>query len=147
MAQDTNKRNWLMLRFAILIIAMFQARSFSNSLNGDFSNANWVTFFVLIGIVAFGVVFVLSLQAANPLAPSQWRRPSWFISPFALREPLLMFDFAAYYFLVLGTVSFVFGINANPRNWAWEIPLSVGIGAWIGVRFCVYTFRDRLIDD
>lgn len=146
MVKDTNKHIWLILRIAVLVAAMFQARSFVSHLNGDFSKANWVTFFVLIAVVALGVFFVISLQAANPFAPRQWRRPSWFSNPFVLGQPLVIFDFAAYYFLVLGVVSAILGTAVSPPNWAWEIPLSVGVGAWIGVRLCLAAFRERLGD-
>lgn len=143
---DRSRRNWLIIRIAILIVAMVQAQSFSSSLNGDFSKANWTTFFVLIGFVAFGILFVISIQAKNPFAPSHWHRPSWFSNPFAFRQPLVTFDMAAYYFLVLGVVSAIFGVKSNPQSWAWEIPLSVGIGAWIGVRLCLAVFSERLSD-
>ena len=146
MGNGTHSHRWLYLRIAILIAAMIQARSFAASLNGDFSHANWTTFFVLIGFGAFGVLFVIGLQSVNPMAPRQWRHPSWFSSPFELRQPLLALDFGSYYFLVLGTVSMIWGLAASPTNWAWEIPLATGIGAWIGVRLTTLVFRERFAD-
>ncbi|MDA8093980.1 MAG: hypothetical protein M0T84_08730 [Betaproteobacteria bacterium] len=137
------KRGWLFFRIAVLLIAVFQAKSFPGKLGGDFTRANWTTFFVLICVVAFGVLFVTSLQRSNPWSPQQWRRPSWFSSPFSFGQPLLIFDFAAYYFLVLGGLSLVLEVTSTPKTWAWELPLSVGIGAWLGVRICISVFREK----
>jgi len=146
MANAAHGRGWLVLRLAILIAAMLQARSFVTSLDGDFSAANWATFFVLIAFGAFGVFFVIALQSVNPMAPHLWRRPSWFSSPFDFRQPLLVLDLGAHYFLILGLASMISGLMGSPKNWAWEIPLSVGIGAWIGVRMCLVAFRERFAD-
>lgn len=141
--EEGKKRGWLLFRIAALIIAASQARSFPRQLGGDFTRPNWVTLFVLIGFVAFGVVFVTSLQRSNPWSPEQWRRPSWLSSPFSFGQPLLIFHFAAYYLLVLGTSCLVLETISAPRIWAWELPLSIGIGAWLGVRLCIPVFREK----
>ena len=141
--EEGKKRGWLFFRIAVLIMAALLARSFPRQMGGDFTRPNWVTFFVLIGFAAFGVCFVTSLQRSNPWSPDQWRRPSWLSSPFSFGQPLLIFDLAAYCFLVLGTTSLVLEIISTPRIWAWELPLSIGIGAWLGVRLCISMFREK----
>ena len=141
-ATDKN-HGWLLFRVAVLMIAVFQARSWPRSIGGNFSKPNWVTCFILIGFAAFGILFVAFTQRLNPWSSDKWRRPSWFSSPFAFGQPLLIFDLAAYYFLVLGTASFVLEMISIPRTWAWGLPLSVGIGAWLGVRLCISVFKDK----
>lgn len=136
-------KTWFLFRIVSLVVAFVQGIYFSNSLTGDFSKPNWITFFVLIGFVAFGIFFVISIQVKNPFAPQRWHRPSWFANPFVIGQPLIAFDLAAYYFLVVGVVSACFGINSIPKNWAWEIPLAIGIGAWLGVKFVLSTFSDK----
>lgn len=134
---------WLLFRVVVLAIAIFQARGWPESVGGNFTRLNWATFFILIGFTAFGVVFVAFVQRSNPWSPTRWRKPSWFASPFVFGQPVLIFDLAAYYFLVLGVASFAWEMTSTPRVWAWGLPLSVGIGAWLGVRLCRSLLRER----
>jgi hypothetical protein len=125
---------WIPIRIVALAVAFLSATSFVRSLPGDFSHPSWPFFGEMIGIVALGVVFVLGLQKINPMSTASWRLPRWSDNPFSLRQPLPNFHFSAWLFIALGLGSVVVGLVKSPHNWAWEIPLGIGVGAWIGVR-------------
>jgi hypothetical protein len=137
------KNFWLIFRIVTLLTSAFQAQSLSTSMEGDFSKANWATFFILIGFSAFGIYFATSIQTINRFSPPQWDKPSWYSNPFKFGQPLSAFDLASYCLLIIGIISAFFGMKSSPPSYAWEIPLSAGIGAWIGVRICLMVFSDR----
>ncbi|WP_281849292.1 hypothetical protein [Dyella sp. GSA-30] len=141
-----NEKIWLFLRIVLLVVALIHSVYFVKTLPGDFSRPFWPFFFEMIGIVAVSVFGVTFFQLPKQASDVRWAKPSWFANPFRLRQALPIFDLAAYYFLVLGLGCLAIGLSREPRNWALELPLSIGIGAFLGVRVVLMVFKDRFED-
>lgn len=88
---------------------------------------------------------VLSIQVGNPLSRPKWRRPSWFLNPFTLREPLQIFHLEAFECMAIG-----FGaLLAFPFSGYSAVLLAIalallGVGTWLGVRLCMAIFRRKM---
>ena len=134
---------WVALRAIILLLGLMQSATFMRSMNGDFSKPSWSFPFVMAALVALGILFIFFIQTVNPRSISKWYRPSWFRNPFNYKQPLQIFDFAAFYFLSVGFGCLFFGLTRDPTSWVWELPIAIGCGAWLGVRLCVLVFADR----
>jgi hypothetical protein len=125
---------WIAIRIATLVLAFFSAGPFIRSLPGDFSRPSWSFLAVMIVVVAVSVALLLGLQKVNPLSSALWKRPRWADSPFTWREPLAYMHFSALLFIALGLGCLLAGLMKSPRSWAWELPIGIGVGAWLGVR-------------
>lgn len=136
------KRLWLLVRGGILFVAFIQGLFFMNSMPGDFSKPVWSFFVKMTAMVGVVVTIGLSLQMARMDSGEKWLRPSWSISPFNVRQPLIVFDFASYFFLVMGVGCFVSGILHENLRWMWELPAAVGLGAFIGVRAVMFLYKN-----
>jgi hypothetical protein len=99
----------------------------------------------MIGFAAFGVVSVLSVQKVNPLAPPL-RVPRWTDNPFMPLNFLAIFHFNALLFISLGLGCLVLGLFRTPHSWVWELPLGIGVGAWIGVKLMSSYIKDDLTE-
>lgn len=124
---------WVAVRIAILAIPFFGAGALVRSMSGDFSRPSWSFFAELAGIIAAGTATVLGAQKFNPSFEFSWQKPRWSESPF-IREPLAILHFGACALIASGLGCLIYGLLSTPRNWAWQIPMSAGIGGWIGVR-------------
>lgn len=136
---------WLITRLVLIAVAFFGAGTFIRITPGDFSQPAWPFIFELIGIVAFGILFVLSLQKVNPRAPLL-RVPCWTDNPFMPLNPLSVFHLNALIFLSLGVGCLILGSMHTPRSWVWELPLGIGIGAWIGVKLMSSYIKDDPVE-
>jgi hypothetical protein len=126
---------WFAARLGLVALSFIASPIFlERTLSGEFSEPSWSFPLILTAIVAVGVVFVIALQKINPLASGTLARPSWSTNPFVIRSPLLIFHVGAWCLMSLGVGSLMFGLLSTPRNWAWELPLSAGLGVWLGVR-------------
>jgi hypothetical protein len=125
---------WVAIRIGTLVVAFLCAGRFIRSLPGDFSQPSWLFLAVMIAVVAVGVALLLGFQKVNPLSSASWKRPRWTDNPFAWREPLKYMHFSAMLFIALGLGCVLLGFLKSPHSWAWELPIGIGVGAWIGVR-------------
>jgi hypothetical protein len=141
-----NTKSWLLLRIALLVAALIHSFYFLKTLPGDFSKPAWPFFFEMIGIVAVAVFGVTFFQLPKQTSDVRWVKPSWFSNPFRLRQAVAVFDIAAYYFLVLGLGCLTIGLSQTPTNWAWQLPLSIGLGAFLGVHAVLMVFKSRFED-
>jgi len=134
---------WAAIRVAFLLLGLLQAPAFLKSMSGDFSKPSWSFPFIMAALVAIGILFIFFIQTVNPRSVSTWYKPSWFRNPFSYRQPLQLFDLAAFYFLSVGVGCLFVGLTREPANWVWELPIAIGCGAWLGVRLSVLVFADR----
>jgi hypothetical protein len=135
-------RNWLWLSFRIawMIIGLFQGPYFVSELGSDdFLKASWVFPFKMIGVVSIGLVAIIGIQASRTME-RQWPRPSWFGNPFGLDRPLSIFEAGAFYLFAVGISSAFVGFRSTPRTWAWELPVSIGVGLWLGTQVCLLAY-------
>ena len=104
----------------------------------------WSFALEITAIVVIGLVVLIGIQASR--GKRRWLEPSWFQNPFIYNQPLFVFDAGSYYILAVAVGGAVLGMSRTPRNWAWELFLSMGAGLWIGTRLCVIAFRGRFQD-
>jgi len=138
-------RLWLWVRVAIVAIGGISGFSFASPEAVAQSNLNWGACVLIFLVVPFGLLFVIGIQAFNPMSATTWRRPSWYINPFLFSEPLQFFHFGAFYFIAGGLV----GVATLPFRGFSAAPLafsliSVGLGMWLGVQLCMITFRKKM---
>jgi len=132
---------WFALRVAMILVAVIQSWT-ASSWAAQFPSPSLSFPFLMGSICAVAIVALASFRRPPADEAHQAKlRLSWFHNPLSLREPLGLFDLAAYYFIALGIGLAAISLSASPRNWAWELPLSVGCGVWLGVRLAARLFR------
>lgn len=142
-SMEKKKPLWVVLRVVILLLGLLQSRTFLESMGGEFSKPSWSFPFVMVGLVSIGILFIFFIQTTNPRSVDKWYKPSWFRNPLNYKQPLQLFNLAAFYFLSVGVGCLFIGLRREPTSWAWEFPMAIGCGAWLGVRLCVLVFSDR----
>jgi hypothetical protein len=139
---------WLGLRISLILIALAQSKFFLSSMDGDFSTYSLAFPLIMSSLCTIGVLFILRIQASSSYfrGGERWLKPSWRLNPFDFRQPLQFFHAAAFYSLSLALGCAVFGLSRTPPSWAWELPISTGLGLWFGVRLYPYNFRKKIDD-
>ncbi len=138
-------RNCLYMRIAVTLLSCLSAYFAVIPSHPDFFHPAPVTFVLeIVGIVAAGLIFVLSFSSRSMLSSELWKRPSWYLSPFDRKQPIVFFDFASYCVASYGLGGAVVSTFGPRPNWSWEIPVSAGIGVWLGVRLSLLVFRGRM---
>ena len=137
---------WFTCRVILILMSIAFTPFYMRSQSGDFPEPS-LRFLVGMIAICAGTVFLLAaFQSFNKNDQREWYRPSWFKNPFAFNQPLQTFDSGAYDAMALGAGSLVAGLLSAPINWAWELPMSIGLGLWIGVRFCLVIFKNRIVE-
>lgn len=109
-----------------------------------FDKGSWSFPWLIAGFSLFAVVMLVGMQAINPWSEGRWVRPSLYVSPLRFNEPLQTFYMGALGSMAAGFGYFVLGIFDARVRWFWELPLSAGVGVWLGVRLCVWGFPKRI---
>ena len=109
---------------------------------GDFSKPSLSFALLFMVLCVVGMCFVWLLQKLNPLSRAVWVQPSWFANPFVpLSQPLQLFHLAGWCSIATGIGALFLGLLSTPRNWAWELPFSAGVGVLVGVRLVAAAAR------
>jgi uncharacterized membrane protein (DUF4010 family) len=136
---------WIAVRGALIIAGLVQSKSMVASLGQEFRESSWSFPLEMTAICAFAILFLIGIQAKRVRqSEEKWQRPSWFRNPFNYRQPLQFFDAISYYAFALAVGCAIFGLSESPISWAWELPFSVGLGLWIGVRLSLIAFKESL---
>ena len=138
---ESSAQHWLWLRITAVGLSFLSARWSLSQMSGDFSRPSVLFAIILTGFCAFGVAFVWLLQKMNPWSSATWQRPSWSASPFTMHAPLQLFHLGGWCSVATGLGGLVFDLFVQPRDWAWEVPLSAGVGILLGVRLVSDTRR------
>ena len=105
-------------------------------------------YFIALIFGPIALPLVLSLQVDNPLTRDKWRKPSWSLNPFDLKDPFQTVHLGAFEFLAMG-----FGaLLAFPFRGFSAASLAIGLtllGAsiWVGTRLCMVIFRKKIEDE
>lgn len=102
------------------------------------------TLLIIALSLPFMLLFVISIQVKNPRSDKVWKIPKWNMNPLNLRQPLVLFHFAAFSFICHG----IGAICALPFLKGPIIPeifisLTMGFGALIGIWFCTTIFSGK----
>ena len=140
-----NDHKWLYARIGLVTVGGLSGISITSPEVVAKSNVDWSACVVLFLVCPFMLLFVVGIQAVNPLSAAVWRKPSWYINPFLVKEPLQFFHLAAFHFMVGGLV----GIATLPFRSASAAPLaisllSIGAGVWLGVGLCMLVFSKKM---
>jgi uncharacterized membrane protein (DUF4010 family) len=136
---------WSAVRGALIIAGLVQSKSMVESLGQEFRASSWSFPLEMTAICALAILFLIGIQANRVRQSAEkWQRPSWFRSPFNFKQPLQFFDAISYYAFALAVGCTIFGLSESPISWAWELPFSVGLGLWVGVRLSLIVFRESL---
>jgi uncharacterized membrane protein (DUF4010 family) len=136
---------WSVVRGALIVAGLVQSKSMIASMGQEFRESSWSFPLVMTAICAFALLFLIGIQAKRVRqSEEKWQRPSWFQNPFNYKQPLQFFDAISYYAFALAAGCAFFGLSTPPISWAWELPFSVGLGLWIGVRLSLIAFRESL---
>lgn len=136
--------NWLYGNVAIIMLGALLSPLFMRSIESSEDKPTLI--FVLI-IALFGMSgSLLSAWMRDSSMPKdlKWNTPSLRYNPFMGSEPLVQYQISAYVFISLGAGSAVVGMLETPENWMWVLPMSLGIGIWLGLKLSMVMFRKRL---
>jgi hypothetical protein len=137
-------KSWLILRVILIFAALLQGMLMDGvAPPPEDSSLPILGVIFIFGIV--GMLFVVGIQAFNPLSASVWRYPSWHINPFLLKEPLQFFHFGGYYFLALGGGILIRHLaTSHPLGPDSFFLLSLASGILAGVWACTVVFRRKM---
>ena len=132
---------WLLVRIAAVGASLLSSKSIVQ-MPGDFSEPSISFALLSAALCVGGMYFVWLLQKINPHSHATWERPSWFANPFApLGRPLELFHLAGWCSIATGMGALFLGLSSTPRDWAWELPFSAGIGVLVGVHLVAAAAR------
>lgn len=128
----------------MIVAGGFSGLSFTSATAAS-SNLGWSACPVLLLVCPIMILFVVGLQAANPLSAPVWRRPSWSLNPFQPKEPLQFFHLGAFHSMAGWVVGLAAAVFRGPAGVPLALSLiSIGCGIWLGVRLCMIVFKRKM---
>lgn len=135
---------WLLVRVIWILVGVVQGPWLVNALDPkQFPDPSWSFPLILIAIISVAIIFLVGVQDARQGAETRWPRPRWIENPFGIDRPVSVFDAGSYYMLAAGLSGAALELRATPRTWAWELPMSLGVGLWLGAKCCTMLFPER----
>ncbi|MCP4607903.1 MAG: hypothetical protein GY845_04215 [Planctomycetes bacterium] len=105
---------------------------------------DWSTLAIIFVFIPFGLLFVIGIQAFNPLSVKVWKKPNWNLNPMNFRDPVQFFHFAAYLMLAQGFITILrLPFSNNVFHPGVLIPLVMGVGLLIGVQMITLIFKSK----
>lgn len=135
---------WLYVRIGLILISVIAA-FFAPLEPQAVPPIGWGALLAIFIFCPIGIVIVLGMQVANPMSAKVWRRPSWSLNPFNIREPLLFFHLGAYMFLADGMVMLMrTATSAEPFYVESLIPLVMAMGVFLGLQAVMLLFSSKM---
>jgi len=137
------KKIWLFVRVVFMIIGAIQG------VHASIPEISWwvgvlITSLAGLFLGPVSMISIMALQSVNPMSAERWYKPSWYLNPFRLRDPIQFFHFATWY----ATVFFIAAIMRNAllgrtvMVFAFMVSMTC-IGAFIGLSLCQRIFRNK----
>jgi hypothetical protein len=114
--------------------------------DSSFAGGSISLLLVFFGFGAIAMLFVVGLQAFNPRSAILWAKPNWRTNPFSLKQPLQFFHMMDYYFIVSVIAASVVSLLKHVSGLEPLIPIALGTGVLLGVKFCVLLFRWKFLE-
>lgn len=138
-------KKWLWVRVGVVALGGLSGIEMTSPDTVAKSSVNWRACAVVLGAVPLMLLAVIAFQAFISRSASTWKRPSWYINPFLINEPLQFFHLAAFAFIAGGVV----GIATLPFRSVSVAPLavwllSIGVGAWLGVQLSMKVCHKKM---
>ncbi|MEV8521624.1 hypothetical protein ABZR86_17660 [Dyella marensis] len=108
-----------------------------------FDKVSWSWPWVVASLCFIGIVGFMGVQAMNMSDQHRWRLPSLHLKSSGSEEPVQVHYMNALGMFSIGAGYFVLGWFDPEVRWLWEIPVSAGIGIWLGMRFYIWAFPNR----
>lgn len=136
---------WLLTRIAVVITGALSAQSFVPGPDSQFAGGSISLLLVFFGFGVIAMLFVVGLQAFNSRSAVLWTKPDWRLNPFSLKQPLQFFHMMGFYFIVSGIAASVVTLLRHVSGLEPFIPIALGAGVLLGVKFCILLFRWKFI--
>ncbi len=108
----------------------------------------WAELGAIFIFIPLGLLFVIGIQAVNPLSAKVWRKPDWNLNPFNLRDPVQFFYFGAFLMLAQGIVTLCRFPFSNASFYPESlIPLVMGVGMLLSVQIIMFAFRSKYCEN
>ena len=128
---------WVWLRVAAILLVAIGA-CFTPLESRFKPPLDWLTLLGIFVFIPIALVLVIGFQRLNPRSAKVWQHPSWSTNPFNLRDPIQFFYLAALLSIAQGVVAilrvFIASVPLYPEAF---VPLTMGIGTWLGVKIVV----------
>ena len=128
---------WLHIRLGIIFVAMLAGFFVPLQPQGNLV-MSWSEISFIFVSVAVGLPLVITAQRVNPRNPKIWDMPSWKTGPLRSFGPIQNFYFGSYALSATGVVVLLrMASMPAPRYAEAMIPLTLGVGTWLGVKVSV----------
>jgi hypothetical protein len=141
-----NRSNWFYVKIAVVGIG-FIFGLLSPFLGS--SEAEYIDIMDCLIVLIFcpvGLLFVIGIQAINPISGKIWTKPSWESNPFNFKDPLHFFHLGALNILATSVGSFISTFFQNPTLW---FPVFLyffaGAGTLAGVQLCQFIYKKKYL--
>ena len=134
---------WLVVRVLLLVLGMLSVSSFVPGPQSPFHGGSITLLLVFFVFGVISMVFILGLQAINPRSAMVWAKPDWHANPFSLKQPLQFFHMSAYYLITAGVGASVLTYIKHLTGLEPLLPIVLGVGVLVGLRFCTLLYRRK----
>ncbi len=136
---------WLVSRGAVLLLGALGANSFVPGPQSPFAGGSITLLLIFLGGGVIATIFVVGLQALNPHSATVWKCPDWYTSPFVLKQPLQFVHLAGFFFIASGVTAGLITLLRHSMGLEALLPLALGAGILIVVRYCKVVYRRKFV--
>lgn len=133
---------WLVVR-VVMVAANFLRHLFPAAATPP---ADSLAEFPPVVMLVFGAVAIPFIMVARLRGKTPWSYPGWRQNPFALKQPLQLFHFAAWFFMANGAGGLlraaIDGRPATPESLVWG---AFGAGVLVGVHVSARLYRKKMV--
>jgi hypothetical protein len=104
----------------------------------------WGALAIIFLFIPLGLLFVIGIQAVNPLSAKVWRKPDWNLNPINFKDPVQFFHLGAYVMLTQGVVTLCrIPFAEVPFYPEALLPTVIGVGVLLGIQVVMLAFRKK----
>lgn len=114
-------------------------------LHGLGAESNPPSFGFVFSILIFSIgsgIFMCYFD--NKTKNEKWINPSISISPFGENKTLQKLYIASLSFMSIGTFYMIIGGKLSRLEWMGSLPLLIGVGLFVSIAVCKYTYKDNI---
>ena len=105
---------------------------------------DWGALALIFLLIPVALVFMIGIQAINPMSAKVWRKPNWNLNPINFKDPVQFFHLGAYVMLAQGIVTLCRILFAKvPFYPEALLPAAMGVGMLLGIQIVMLTFRKK----
>ncbi|HUO44928.1 MAG TPA: hypothetical protein VMT94_08495 [Burkholderiales bacterium] len=105
---------------------------------------DWSTLAIIFLFIPIGLLFVIGIQAINPMSAKVWHKPNWNLNPMNFKDPVQFFHLGAYVMLAQGIVTLCRISFSNVLFYPEALlPIVMGVGMLFGIQIVMLVFRKK----